>query len=146
MGEESDQASRSFNRCQADRVRVEDLENNNNPTRKDEKQPNSDENKIAKRPKSGEISTIFGKILARSSEISPYLTRSSRKKIPVSQENTTELVGSNFSDLRGGDLIPDPSISVFGERNPSLTAGTVGSVGNGLGSVGGGGWVGSWTA
>lgn len=37
-------------------VRVEDLENNNNPTIKDEKRPKSDEKKIAKEPKSSEIS------------------------------------------------------------------------------------------
>ena len=47
-------------------VGVEDLENNNNPTRKDEKRPKFDEKKIAKWPKSNEILAIFSKILARS--------------------------------------------------------------------------------
>ena len=37
-------------------VGVKDLENNNNPTRKDEKWPKSSEKKIAKQPKSNEIS------------------------------------------------------------------------------------------
>lgn len=37
-------------------VRVENLENNNNPARKDEKRPKYGEKKIAKWPKSGEIS------------------------------------------------------------------------------------------
>ena len=37
-------------------VEFEDLENSNNLARKDEKRPNSDEKKIAKWPKSNEIS------------------------------------------------------------------------------------------
>ena len=53
-------------------------------------------------------------------------------------------VGSGFLDLRG-DLISDLPMSVFGERNPSLAVGAVGSVGGGSGSVGNSYGSSSWT-
>ena len=86
--------------------------------------------------KSNEILAIFGKILARSSEENSKLVGSTQKNLKTRWENDG-LVGSGFSDLRGGDPISDPLILGFGEWNPLLTAGVVSSVGGGSSSIGG---------
>ena len=93
--------------------------------------------------------------LARSNEISTILARSQLDLLEKKSKNSPNLrlligkidgsVGSGFLDLRG-DLIFDPPMSVFGERNPLLAVGAVGSVGGGSGSVGNSYGSSSWTA
>lgn len=85
-------------------VEVEDLENSENPAKKDEKRETIRRD-LARYTK---ISAKYGEILPRSSPKNPKIC-----DLQLLTGKIDGSISSSFSDLRGGDSISDPTILVL---------------------------------
>ena len=123
------------------------MKNGENPTRKYEKGRKSNKKKLAKRLKSGKISPdlVRSRPFSARSQLdlakSRWIQLDPFKKIPDLLENITGSVNFGFLEFERWRFDTQPPISVFGEQNPLLTTGAIGSVGSRSSSVSGDGWV-----